>query len=68
MPKKDRSSKIHDQETIDLMVLKENTDRPGLNLTKEDMSEALIEDREDALDKKRKQAALKTKLKKDYGP
>jgi len=31
------------------------------------MSEALIEDREDALDKIRKQAALKAKLKKDYG-
>ena len=68
MPKKDRSSKIHDEETKDLMVLKENADRPGLNLTKEDMSEALIEDREDALDKIRKQAALKAKLKKDYGP
>ena len=67
MPKKDRSSKIHDEETKDLMVLKENADRPGLNLTKEDMSEALIEDREDALDKIRKQAALKAKLKKDYG-
>jgi len=67
MPKRDRSSKIHDKETIDLMVLKENADRPGLNLTKEDMSEALIEDREDKLDKTRKQSALKKKLKDDYG-
>ena len=67
MPKRDRSSKIHDEETKALMVLKENADRPGLNLTKEDMSEALIEDREDKLDKKRKQAALKAKLRADYG-
>ena len=67
MPKRDRSSKVHDDETKELMVLKENNDRPGLNLTKEDMSEALIEDREDKLDKKRKQAALKAKLRADYG-
>ena len=62
MPKKDRSSKKHDQETIDLMVVKENIDRPGLGLTKEDMSEALIEDREDKLDKERKRSAFKADL------
>lgn len=53
MPKRDRKSKVHKQELIERMVTKENIDRPGLNLTEEDMSEALIDDRVQAWTKKR---------------
>ena len=65
MPKRDRSSKVHKQELIDRMVTKENIDRPGLELTKEDMSEALIDDRVQKLSKETAEEALLEKLRID---
>jgi len=45
MPKKDRTSQVHEEIVIQLMLVKENLDRPDENITIEDISESLIEDR-----------------------
>jgi len=66
MPKKDRSSKVHDQETIDLMVTNEKLKFPERNITKEDISEAWIKSEEDAFDYERKKSAFKAELKKRH--
>lgn len=68
MPKKDRRSKIHDAETIDLMVTNESLKFPDRDITAEDMSEAWIESEEDAFDKTRKQSEWKKELKKRHDP
>ena len=61
----DRESRVHKRELIDRMVIKENLDRPGLNLTKEDMEEALINDRVEKLAKEKAEDELLKKLRID---
>ena len=66
MPKKDRRSQTHDDETIDLMVIKESLKFPERDISAEDMSEAWIKSEEDAFDDERKKAAFKAELKKNH--